>query len=609
MRFRTQLIFLVRRFRHGILAGALLLSGCGPMANQQTPLIPLSGAPDAASRKIPGVPARFSDVAETAGLHYRWVVEGKRPYNILQTIGNGCAFLDYDQDGNLDILLVGAPLALYKGDGHGHFTDVTHDTRLDRLKGHFLGVAVGDYDNDGYPDVYLSGYRTGVLLHNERGGGGRRSVVGGFPRGPRTPDHRALNPRLFRDVTREAGLKPQPWGTSAAWAETVPGSGRLDLFVANYARFGPQADIPQLCDFNGVKSSCGPRYYHPIQGVLYHNLGQGRFADISASSGIAASSGRGLGVAFADLEGKGVPSLAIANDEMAGDFLVPRNTSGPPHYSNAGASSGIAFDRDGNKHGGMGADWGDYDNDGRLDLIVTTFQNEPKSLYHNEGNGQFSDLSYSVRLGAAAAPNVSFGCKFLDFDNDGRLDLMIASGHVQDNIEQIDSSTHYRQPVRLYHNELSGPGGKSVEYLEVSAGAGAAFQLPIVGRGLAIGDFDNDGKMDALVVDSEGKPLLLHNETVTANHWLGVRLIGVRCSRDGYGALLTARFAGRSLLRACHADGSYLSSSDPRVHFGLGSATQVDTLTVRWPDGHQDVLHNLPADRYFTVREGGGEIK
>jgi hypothetical protein len=513
----------------------------------------------------------FRDVAATAGLNYRWEITGNRPTNILQTIGNGCAFLDYNNDGNLDILLVGPKPALYRGDGRGHFTDVTHETGLDTLSGHFLGCAVGDYDNDGYPDLYLSAYRGGVLLHNEAG-------------------------KRFHDVTAQAGLTPQPWGTSCAFGETTPGSGRLDLFISNYVDFGPDTD-PQLCNEHGVPTSCGPLRYKALHGVFYANINNGRFADLTDSSGLAASAGKGLGVLFADVFGAGKPALYIANDEMPGDLFEPIRAA--PNYKNVGLSSGAAFDRDGNTHGGLGVDCGDYDNDGRLDLLVTTFHNEPRSLYHNQGNGVFFDSGMMVGLGAETANYVAFGCKFLDFDNDGNLDIAMANGHIEDNAEQAHSSAHYRQPTQIFHNS----GGVHPNFTNVSASS-QDLMRPLVGRGLAVGDYDNDGRMDILVVDSEGAPLLLHNECEAVGHWLGVRLIGTRSNRDGYGAILKATIGKRTLLRYCHADGSYLSSSDPRVHFGLGKATRVDRLVIRWPSGHTDTLKNLSADRYLTIQEG-----
>jgi hypothetical protein len=530
-----------------------------------------------ASRTETPPPARFVDVAASAGLNYRWRIPGKRPLNILQTIGNGCAFLDYDNDGNLDILLVGPKLALYQGDGHGHFADVTHATGLDRFSGAFLGCAVGDVDGDGYDDIYVSGYRTGLLLHNEGG-------------------------RYFRDITQAAGLKPQPWGTSCAFAETVPGSGRLDLYVANYAVFDSHTN-PQLCKESGIMTSCGPRYYRPIQGVFYQNDGHGRFTDRTRASGAAAASGRCLGVAFADFDGSDRPGLALANDEMAGDLLCPDGAGRAVHYRNIAEVAGTAYDRDGNVHGGMGIDWGDYDNDGKLDLFVATFQNESKSLYHNDGESRFSDMSIPTNIGAPTAPFVAFGCKFLDYDNDGWLDIAIANGHVQDNVRQIYHNSTYRQALQLFHNL----GGRPIQFEDVSRTSGPDIQRPIVGRGLAIGDFDNDGRIDLLVVDAEGRPLLLHNQSSPVGHWLGVRLIGTRSNRDGYGAVLTVTAGGRALVRQCQTCGSYLSASDRRIHFGLGSAAQVETLTIRWPGGHTDRWINLPVDRYITLEEGKGK--
>jgi hypothetical protein len=510
------------------------------------------------------------DVTREAGLNYRWQIPGKRPLNILQTIGNGCAFLDYDNDGNLDILLVGDKLALYRGDGKGHFTDVTAAMGLDRLTGHFLGCAVGDYDNDGFDDLYLSAYRGGVLLHNEAG-------------------------RRFQDVTRSAGIAPQPWGTSCAFVD-IDGDGKLDLYICNYVQFGPQTQ-PQLCEYSGRMSACGPRFYTPERGVLYHNEGQGKFRDVTGLWGGQAVTGKGLGVAAADFDDSGHPSLAIANDEMPGDLMANLGRK----LQNIGVKSGTAYDSSGNVHGGMGLDWGDYDNDGRLDLVVATFQHEAKNLYHNDGGGMFTESSSNVGMAEKTIPNVAFGVKFLDYDNDGFLDLAFANGHVQDNIASIDKTTTYRQPIQLLHNR------NGVDFEEVSSLAGEPFRRSIVGRGLAIGDYDNDGRMDLLVVDSEGAPLLLHNQTRTSNHWLLCRLVGRQSNRDAIGATVTAEAEGKKLLRRCATDGSYLSASDRRVHFGLGKATSA-TLTVRWPDGSKSIYSQVPADRVVTLQQGESAI-
>ncbi|HLK58361.1 MAG TPA: CRTAC1 family protein, partial [Chthonomonadaceae bacterium] len=390
----------------------------------------------------------------------------------------------------------------------------------------------------------------------------------------------------------------------AAFIETVPDSGKLDLVVANYAHFDNEAGVPQLCEQKSVHgaslmTSCGPRHYTPIKAVLFRNQGSGRFAPPLT---LAMTSGRGLGVAGCDYDGSGRPGIVFTNDETTGDLL---QNKGAGTFANVGTVSGTAYDRDGNVHGGMGVDWGDYDNDGRIDLLVATFQNEPKSLYHNEGGGIFTDMAYLSGIGTAAYANVAFGCKFVDFDNDGWLDIVLANGHVQDNIAEIDSSTNYRQSLQLFRNR-GLTEGKRVTFEDVSRQGGADFGRTLVGRGLAIGDFDNDGRMDLLVVDSEGKPLLLHNQVQSANHWLGVRLIGTRSNRDGYGAILRLQAGGLRQTRLCHADGSYMSSSDPRVHFGLGSAARVEELIVQWPSGQTDRLSSIPVDRYITLREGQG---
>lgn len=513
----------------------------------------------------------FADAAAKAGLRYRWTIPGPRPLDILQTIGSGCAFLDFNNDNNLDILLIGPHLALYQGDGQGHFADVTRSAGLDKFTGRFLGCAVGDYDNDGYDDISLTGYRTGLLLHNEGG-------------------------RKFTDVTAWAGLKPQPWGAACAWAD-VDGDGRLDLFVGNYVQFDPARDR-RFCDHEGHSSACSPLQYESSNSVLYHNDGGGRFRDVSLST-LGAVQGKVLGAAFADYDDSGRPSLYLANDEMPGSLLHNQ----PGVWADVGRASGTAFDSDFMAHAGMGTDWGDYDNDGRPDLTVAAFSDEPKCVYHNEGGGLFQEVSPTLGLSDRTRPYVAFGIKWLDVDNDGWLDLMITNGHVYTNIRDIFPDQSYRQPMQIFHNEH----GK--RFPDVSGQAGPDVTRPIVGRGLAVGDYDNDGRVDALVVDAEGAPLLLHNESKSAGHWLSLTLVGTRCNRDSYGARITATARGLTQTRWCHTDGSYLSASDKRIHLGFGTASVVDTLTVRWPDGHTDTRHHVRADRQLTLREAACDPK
>ena len=555
----------------------LALAGCNA-ERQNHPMVVLPASVVRASvppssrntpkKELAPVSPAFREVATEAGLNYEWRIPGKRPLNILQTIGNGCAFLDYDSDTNLDILLVGTKLALYRGDGKGHFTEATVETGLNTLSGHFLGCAVGDYDNDGFDDLYISGYRTGLLLHNEAG-------------------------KRFRDITQETGLKPQPWGSSCGFAD-LDGDGWLDLYVANYVEFDPKTDM-LLCPFEGHLTGCGPRDYAPSKGILYKNEGGKRFRNVTQEWG-AKTHGRGLGIAFADFDGSGRMGLAVANDLLEGDLFC---NLGNGKLQNIGRASGTAFDDTGDTHAGMGADWGDYDNDGKFDLFVTTFGYETKCLYHNEGDGLFTIKSEPTGVEGITLPYVAWGCKFFDADNDGWLDLLIANGHVQDNVAKFEKAS-YRQPLQFLRNR----GGASPIFEDGTRRAKLDTFSAVVGRGLAIGDYDNDGSVDALVVDSEGKPLLLHNETqMGGNQWIGLCLVGSgRSNRSGYGAVITIEAAGKKRVRQCHPGGSYLSSSDRRVHFGLGG-DRLERIRIRWPDGSTQTLTDVPTGQYVTIRE------
>ncbi len=514
----------------------LMLAGCTP----KTPPAPSPPPP------IPEV--RFVDRAAEAGLAFRFRIAGPRPLDILQSIGSGCAFLDFDSDGNLDILLVGERPGLFRGDGTGHFTDVT--ALLRGVHGHFLGCAVGDYDGDGFVDLYLSGYHEGRLLHNKAGKG-------------------------FRDVTAASGLKPQPWGTACAWTD-MNADGKQDLIVGNYVAFDPKRD-KRLCPVNGHPTGCGPTDYRPVKSVLYQNLGGGHFQGLT----INGTQGGVLGCVVLPHEGSPRPAIALINDERPADLLTP-TASG---YQDSGPESGMAVTPEGGVYGGMGVDSGDYDNDGDPDLIIATFQNEMNNLFQNQGSGLFANDSVrsGIALPAQHKPQVAFGVKFLDADNDGWLDVLFTNGHIRDNVETFDTTTTYRQPTELFHNRH----GKFA-YQRISA--------PIVGRGLAVGDYDNDGLPDALAVDAEGAPLLLHNESTQTGNWLGIS--GLR-----EGTKLVAQIGERTRTRWCHTDGSYLTASDARVLFGLGTATRVDSLTLTWPGGKTQTLKNLAPNHYVTAKE------
>jgi hypothetical protein len=450
---------------------------------------------------------------------------------------------------------------------------VSEVSGVGKLSGTFSGCAVGDIDNDGDPDVYLSGWREGRLLQN--------------------------NGQTFTDVSQSYGVTRQPWGTSCAFAD-MDGDGFLDLYVANYADFGPET-VPQLCRDGEVETSCGPLRYRPLPGAFFRNESGKRFRDVTVQVGTQ-TTGRGLGVASVHLNDETRATLAVANDEIKGDLLRPVMDKGAGQsvrFTNDAAKANVAYDRDGNVHGGMGTDWGDYNNDGRLDLFRATFRNEVKSLYENQGDGTFLDRGYAAGFAEGIVPLVTFGAKFADFDNDGFLDLALANGHVQDNIEQIDNTTHYRQPITLFRNN----GGNPSRFDDITGAQPEAVRRPIVGRGLAVGDYDNDGRADLLVVDSEGEPLLLHNETGTDSHFVGVELQGAKSNRDGYGAILTLEANGRKWVRHCHSDGSYMSASDKRVRFGISDLTKVDKLTIRWPSGKTQTVADTAVDKYTKIQE------
>jgi hypothetical protein len=401
-------------------------------------------------------------------------------------------------------------------------------------------------------------------------------------------------------ITSDSHIAPPDFGASCAFAD-LDGDGHLDLFLTNYVRFGPET-TPQLCPKNGTMAACPPRQYPLLRSVVYRNEGKGRFRAVTQPWAMQ-TSGNSLGVAVADFNGSGHPGVAVANDEMAGDLFVPRAAGG---FENIAQAAGVAYDRYGHSHAGMGIDWGDADNDGHPDLIVTTFAHEDKTLYHNLGGRVFEERGMESGVASALEPYVSFGVKFADFDNDGWLDLIVASGHVEDNVAKTHPGESYRQPVEILRNAGTSP----LLYRRITASAGQGKLPPIVGRGLAIGDFDNDGRTDALIVDSEGAPLLLHNQTTPVGQWIGFSLTGTgRSNRDAYGALVTVFLTnGQTLTRFCHADGSYLSSSDKRVLIGLGNAS-VKSVAVRWPDGRREYWSNPQIGRYNPLTEGRGTTK
>jgi len=513
---------------------------------------------------------RFENVAESSGVRFQWPQQ-PRPLRNLEAFGCGCAFLDYDDDGWQDILLVGQPhVALFHNERNGHFQDVTAQAGLAGLSGRWTGVAVGDYDGDGRLDLLLTGFHRLALLRNVDG-------------------------KRFEDVTRQAGLDPANgghWGSSAGFMD-LDGSGRLDLIITNYVVFGPKEK--QYCELTpGVVSGCPPQYYRPEHAELWQNVGGGKFQNITQKSGFSQTHGIGLVLAFADIFDDGRMSVYLGNDTLPADVM---HNLGGLRFRNEGLKSGLALEQ-GHGIAAMGADWGDYDRTGRLDLAVSAFSDESYPLFHNLGHGLYENVNDAADISGPTFNHLGFGAKWLDMDNDGWPDLIFANGHVYDNVAKIYPLLTYREPLMLFHNEHGRTFRDLVPQMD------GDITKPLVGRGLATGDFDNDGRVDFLVVDYEGWPLLFHNVSRTPNHWITLDLRGRAPNRFAYGARVTARAGKQVWVGLVSPASSYLSSSDPRIHFGLGPMTWLDSLTVNWSDGRRTVLRSVAGDRIARIEEG-----
>lgn len=509
-------------------------------------------APRAAS------PIHLVAVQDEAGIDFALGHAGKSPLNILETAGGGCAFLDFDSDGWPDILLVGPHnAALYRNLGNGKFRNVTRQSGIDSTR-YWMGCATGDYDGDGRPDIFLTGYRCFALLHNE--GGGR-----------------------FRDVTAESGIGGLSWSLSAVFAD-FDGDGKLGLFVSQYVKFDNSAD--SLCTVGTVRSACGPEVYAPLSGKMFRNVDGRRFQSEPWSD-----SGKTWGALASDLFGRGRPSLYLANDMVPCDLWTLNGGA----WKNIGPVSGTGYDGQGNVQGGMGVDSGDYDNDGRLDLLVTTYFGQQTSLYHNDGHDCFSVASGSSGLGPPTIPSVKFGVAFADLDNDGWLDIVSANGHVRDNVSSFDASQSYRQYMQVFR-------GKRGRFTDDSAQAGVRDGGPIVGRGLAVGDYNRDGKLDILVCNLEGKAVLLENRS-QAGHWLDVSLRSSGTNRAGVGSMLNLSAGGFQQIQEVKTCGSVMSGREPVAHFGLGDRSGPFELTIQWPDGRKQSVSVPRADTHLTIDE------
>jgi enediyne biosynthesis protein E4 len=529
----------------------------------------MGAAPDAAPSK-----PRYVDVTAAAGL--RWSIGRMAPrgWNLVETMGGGGGFVDFDGDGLLDVYLVSYTLerqadgtvprdALYRNGGDGTFTDVTARAGLGGpMRG--MGLAVGDYDNDGAPDLYVSGYREHRLYHNNRNG-------------------------TFTDATAAAGLPGSGWGTSAAFFD-YDGDGDLDLFVCHYLDVDPEGALP--CQMIGDRPFCAIDKLRGSRSALYRN-DRGRFTEVGAAAGIARDDGKGLGAVAADFDGDGRVDLFQANDTSP-NFLFHNRGDGT--FAEIGLDADVAFDAAGRARGAMGADAGDYDGDGALDLLVVNFTRQGYSLFRNTGRGTFRDAAREMGLAEPSLPMSGFGARFFDEDNDGRLDVVVANGHPFEPVAKVWPGIRYAEPALLFENTGAG-------FREAAPARAEALTRPMAGRGLAVGDVDNDGDPDVLLLAVGEPPRLLRNDGGNRNHWLGVRLEGSRSNRDGVGAVVRVTAGGRRLTQARAGGTSYASASDPRLLFGLGSAPKAERVEVRWPSGLVSVMSDVPSNRYVVVQE------
>jgi hypothetical protein len=525
----------------------------------------------------PESPIQLQDVTRQTGINFVHTDGSSGKRYIVETVASGLALFDYNGDDRTDIyFLNGRPLpgsnapatrnALYRNDGNLHFTDVTEQAGVGGT-GYALGVCVGDYNNDGYPDIYVSNFGPNVLYRNNGDG-------------------------TFTDVTASAGVaNGNKVGAGACFLD-IDGDGYLDLFVANYVDFSFAKHQTRF--INGHPAYAGPMIYGPLPANLFHNNRDGTFTDISRESGIAAKAGTGMGVVCADYDDDGHTDIIVGNDAMA-NFVWKNDGKG--HFEEVGLLSGLAYDRNGIGLGTMGLECADYDNDGRLDFFMTSYQKQWAILYRNLGQGQFEDVTHQTGAGAGTFNQVTWGAGLIDFDNDGHRDLYIACGHLQDNVELWDDTTSYEARNILLRNTGHG------KFTDVSAVSGDGLAVKRSSRGAAFDDLDNDGKIDVVVLNSRREPTILRNISPGHNHWIGIRLRGTRTNRDGIGARIKVVAGDLTQVDEVHSGRSYQSHYGLYPHFGLGQRTRIDRIEVRWIGGGTDVLENVPVDQLLTITE------
>jgi hypothetical protein len=524
----------------------------------------------------------FSDVTASAGIKFVHNSGRAGKKFLPETLGSGAAFLDANGDGWPDILLVNSKdwqpkgrrslHALYRNNRNGTFTNVTAASGLD-VEMYGMGVAVGDYDNDGRDDVYITALEGDRLFRNE----------GNFK---------------FRDVTRGSGISNAAFGTSVAWLD-YDKDGRLDLFVGNYVQWSPQTDLH--CSLDGTtKSYCTPESYKGVAARLYRNAGGGRFEDVSQKAGVADPTSKSLGVVVFDYDSDGWPDIFVANDTQP-NKLYRNNRNGT--FTEEGVPAGVAYSEDGVARGAMGVDVGDYDGSGRPHLLVGNFSNQMLALYHNEGTKLFVDEAPTSTVGRTSLLYLAFGVFFVDYDLDGRLDIFAANGHIEEEIGKVQPKVKYQEPPLMFRNMGQG------KYEHVSPSLGAAFNVAQVARGAAHADYDRDGDLDILVANNHGPARLLRNEGGNANKWLCVKAVGSTSNRSGIGAIVRIQTASGRQWNSVRSGGSYASQSDLAVTFGLGQDAVVQSVEVEWPSGVKDRVTNVAANQFITIEEGRGLVK
>jgi hypothetical protein len=528
---------------------------------------------------------KFVDVAKDIGITIPHISSAEKRY-IVESISGGAGLIDCDNDGKLDIITVnGSTVERYKAGGDPmitlyhqedgvKFADITKSAGLTR-KGWGMGVAVADYDNDGLPDIYVTGYGGNALYRN-------------------------LGNCKFEDVTDKAGVAAGGFSTGAAWAD-YDRDGRVDLFVSRYVHFD-MTRLPDFgkneknCSFKGIPVQCGPWGMLGETDLLFHNRGDGTFEEVSKKAGIDdPDKYYGLGAVWGDYDNDGWPDLYVANDSGP-NYLYHNKHDGT--FEDVGMLSGVALSGEGLQQGSMGVDWGDYRHEGRLSLFVTNFTEQPDTLYHNAGAQGFADVSYAAKLARATYEWVGWGTGFIDIDNDGWLDLFIANGHVYPQMDLVKGAPPYHQPLQLFRNRRDGT------FEDISS---VLAEIPAASRrGVAFGDLNNDGKVDMVTVNVGEPPTVLLNQSETKNHRVLFRLIGTKSNKMAVGARVTVKAGSLAQIAEVRAGGSYLSQNDPRLHFGLGDSGTMDTIEIRWPNGQVEQLRNLPADFIYAIVEGKG---